>query len=1134
MSAIEDANRHQLTASDPAVSSFVAASAGSGKTKLLTDRLLRLMLAGTAPEKILCLTYTKAAAAEMRIRLNKRLGEWVAMPREDLSAKLRALSVKPDEATLALARKLFADVLDLPGGMRIETIHAFCQSLLRRFPLEARLSPHFTVADDEAAGRRLREARERVLASPMARGAVGTLAAEIDEQRFADLSGKFVGDVRSEFLKQPQNAMAALLRAALAVEDEDEAALLHAFVSPPREEMLRDALRKVAERGTPTGQNWAYTGLDWLAMVSEQRVANRAPWLETLFTQKGTVLTLSKHFGKALEAEKLSIKDEIKKEAERILDIQDRLKLIRLMSINQALLEVFTPVALAERTAKAIASELSYNDLINQTSELLINPGAAWVLYKLDGGIEHLLLDEVQDTAPAQWEIANAIAAEFFAGAGAREEPRSIFAVGDPKQSIFSFQGADLRSFGFYREKFKASAVSAGRGWLDGALSVSFRSTAPVLELTDAVFAEGFARGGVIEPGETLRHGVSRIGQAGRAMLWPLMETAEAAEIPDWDLPDDYQNAESSIAILARKLGDYIQERLTQPLPTKNRQARPGDFLILVRSRGAIVGAITSELKSRGIDVAGLDRMVLPEQPAVSDMLALCDALLLPEDDLAFAQFLVSPLGGLADESLMELAMNRPGSLVGALYARADERAEWRASKEFYEALRARADFDTPFALLADALGVLGGRARLLSRFGPEAAEPLDEFLAEALQVSTAEPGSLQNFVHGLRNSATAIKREADAGGDEVRIMTVHGAKGLQAPIVIMPDTVSLPQAETGLLWMDVPQYGVKLPLFCPRAELRPNVLAQVQADQRRAQIEEYNRLLYVALTRAEDEILICGAAGHRAIPSECWYEAVKAGFTRLPARREENGGLVHDCPQDAPPDGVSEAREKQTAIPPAWAGSAPDWRAAPAPKEQAGPERIVPSRVTEEASRAALAVSPLAGPQAPAARRAAAMARGTAVHALLQHLPNLPDSAREGAALAYLSTQPALAAEAGEICVSVLKIMHDPALEPLFGPGSGAEMPLAGIVSGREVGGVADRVYAGPEEIIVADYKTDRNPPLDPSGIPEKYLLQLAAYRGVLRQIHPRKPVRCVLIWTARAAAMAVPDILLDKAGLA
>lgn len=791
------------------------------------------------------------------------------------------------------------------------------------------------------------------------------------------------------------------------------------------------------------------------------------------------------------------------------------------------------PIALADQQAKGREAELSYADLIEQTSKLLIDPGADWVLYKLDGGIEHLLLDEVQDTAPEQWKIANAIAAEFFAGVGAQGAGRSIFAVGDPKQSIFSFQGADLKSFEKYRAKFKDSADSAGQHWHDGALSVSFRSTAPVLELTDAVFAEGFSRQGVVNPGDVLKHGVSRRGQGGRATLWPLTENTEPPEIPAWDTPDDYQQAESSVALLARKLGLYIAERLTHMLPAKNRLARPGDVLILVRSRGAIVGALTSELKARGIEVAGLDRMILPDQPVVADMLALCDVLLLPEDDLAFAQFLVSPLGGLSDESLMALAINRKGSLMQALYSRVDEREEWHEAQSFYEALRKRVDFASPFALLSEALGVLGGRAKLLRRFGAEALEPLDELLSEALNYTQKEPASLQNFVQHLRLSGQAIKRETEAGGNEVRIMTVHGAKGLQAPIVILPDTVSLPRAETGLLWVDDPQAEIKVPIFCPRGELQTDALTQYQERLKGDQTEEYNRLLYVALTRAEDEILVCGAKGRREIPDICWYEAVKSGFSRLDVQKQQDDSLVYACPQTMKPDGDAKILVKTIADLPDWVGCAPDWRASPPVKDQTTPERITPSRAVEEKVRSALAVSPLDGDQTPIRNRLAAMARGTAVHALLQHLPDLPAASQEQAALTYLAAQPALASEAVHICASVLKILHDPTLKPLFGPGSVAEIPLVAVVAGREVSGEADRVFTGPEEIIVADYKTDKNPPLEAALIPEKYLFQLAAYRAVLQQIYPSQTIRCVLIWTDAAVAVTVPDTLLDKAGL-
>lgn len=1132
MTAIDIANAEQRAASDPRVSAFVAASAGSGKTKLLTDRLLRLMLGGTAPDKILCLTYTKAAAAEMRIRLNKRLGEWVVMDEPSLHAALHGLDVLANEKTIALARKLFADVLDLPGGMRIETIHAFCQSLLRRFPLEAKLSPHFEVADDDSAALRLREAREAALAKPEARDAVHILAAETDEKSFADITRDFCNEA-AEFLRQhTPGAIATMQRAAIGAGEESAEEIFAAAVLLPREAELRTALLAIAQDGNASGQKFAYKLLDWLAKPAEERIRFWDDWIDGNCTAKGEPRSLRGFCGKKLAASEDSLKDEIGKECERILAVQEKLKAARLAALNAAAIALLAPIAAQDHGSKTLAAQLSYGDLISRTGQLLIDPGAAWVLYKLDGGLEHLLLDEVQDTAPAQWEIANALAGEFFAGQGARDAQRSIFSVGDPKQSIFSFQGADLRSFDAYREKFKAKAIGGGANWLDGKLSVSFRSTAPVLELTDAVFAEGFAQDGVCAPGKQLQHEVSRTGQAGRAILWPLTKPRDAASLPAWALPEDYESAQSSTALLAEQVADWVRARLGTPLPSRNREARPGDFLILVRRRDGLVTAITAALKSRGIEVAGLDRMVLTAQTGVSDLLALCDALLLPDDDLAFGQFLASPLGGLSDESLMDLALNRRTSLVAALYARAAERPDWAAAKAFFEALRAQADFLSPFALLSEALGPLGGRAKLLRRLGAEAAEPIDEFLAEALQFTQTEPGAMQNFVFQLRQSGASIKRESEAGSDEVRIMTVHGAKGLQAPVVILPDTTALPKADKKLFWLDVPQQGIQAPIFCPRSGLRASAVAQAAAADAAAAREEYNRLLYVALTRAEDEILICGAEGRRKPPETCWYEAVHSGFARLPTR-EENGVLIHESLQTAPPDRITPPSVAHTgAALPSWTGTAPDWRAAPPHKEMTKPERIVPSRGVDDEPRRVLASSPLGVERAASrAARALALEKGLAVHALLQHLPDLPPPARREAALRYLAAQPALAGSAASVAESVLSILNAPDLAPLFAPGAQAELPLAGVVGNVEIGGIVDRLAVTETEILLADYKTDRAPPTSPEGIPPKYIIQLAAYRAILQQIHPGRPVRCLLIWTETATAMNVPNPLLDAA---
>ncbi len=1132
MTAIDIANAQQRAASNPRVSAFVAASAGSGKTKLLTDRLLRLMLGGAAPEKILCLTYTKAAAAEMRIRLNKRLGDWVVWPPARLDAALRDLDVPVNATTRARARRLFADVLDLPGGMRIETIHAFCQSLLRRFPLEARLSPHFEVADDEGFLQRLREARETVLAAPDLRDAIFALAAETNEADFATLTKNFCESDAQSWQGTPPHTLAALQRKALGLTNETPEALLAQAATPPREDELRAGLRQLAEQGNQSGKNWALACLDWLALPPDARKAAWESWADLHFTTAGTPKTLHNFFGKKLTAEEPRIRETITLECQRIARVQDRLRAVQLADLNAHLAHLLAPIAAREREGKEGAAQLSYGDLISRTGDLLIDPGAAWVLFKLDGGIEHLLLDEVQDTAPAQWDIANAIAAEFFAGDGAQDTARSIFAVGDAKQSIFSFQGADLKSFGKYRDIFKSKALGARQTWLDGELSVSFRSSAPVLELTDAVFAAGPARAGVCAPDDALAHDVSRIGQAGRVTLWPATEPRAPTAVPAWDLPEDYERVESANAVLARDLAHFIAARLQAPLPSRGRLARPGDFLILVRRRNALVGAMTSALKQQGIPVAGRDRMVLTAQTAVSDLLALCDALLLPEDDLAFAHYLASPLGGLSDDSLMALALGRKRSLAATLQARAPERADWLAAWQFFDALRARADFLTPYALLAEALGPLGGRARLLRRLGAEAAEPIDELCAEALAFAQTEPGALQSFVARLRQSGASIRRESENTADEVRIMTVHGAKGLQAPIVILPDTTGLPDMSNQLFRLSVPGHEAPIPIFCPRTEMRPSQIAAAARAERDAAMAEYNRLLYVALTRAEDECLICGTLQSGKLPEESWYETVRAGFARLGAHADEQGALIHECAQTAAPDRASTTAAPPAVSLPAWAGQAPDWQATPLARETQKPERIAPSRGTEDPARQALAASPLEPDQtARRAARAAAMARGVAVHALLQHLPDIPRQDQAQAALRYLMAHPDLAPDATSIRDSALRILHDPALAPLFGPGSRAEVPLAGVVGDVEIGGLADRLAITPEGIWLADYKTDRSPPAEISAIPAAYIAQLAAYRAILRQIHPHLPLTCLLIWTTTATAMSVPGALLDGA---
>jgi ATP-dependent helicase/nuclease subunit A len=1138
--AHQRANREQLTASDPAISAFVAASAGSGKTKLLTDRLLRLMLSGAAPERIQCLTFTKAAAAEMAVRLQKTLGRWVTLPPQKLAEDLARLHVDPTDEACRTARALFAKVLDLPGGMRIGTIHAFSQSLLRRFPLEAAISPHFQLVDDRDAENALTEAREDMLANagtPTMRAALRTLAGLTKAEDFGNLVKALQSDRRR---LQDSLALGPDLepaqRRVLGVTATDTHSLMEGAAQWLGEGALRDAARKVLGNSPATVKARAAAMLDWLAQDSDHRQENWSDWTALFLKKEGDPFAPSTLVGKAF-ASTPNVIDRYLEEADRILKVKDARRAIRLAAASGALATLAGPVAHGYAARKEEAGLLDYDDLIDRTRTLLFDPGAAWVLYKLDGGLDHLLLDEVQDTAPQQWRIAHALTEEFFAGAGARDRTRTVFAVGDRKQSIYSFQGADTAEFDRAHDELARRVRASGQEFRDVGLDVSFRSTAAVLALVDAVFADPLASPGVVGPGETLTHYANRAGHAGLVELWPLAPQPDPAPHRPWTIPEQNQSQTSARQLLADTLADWIRDQTngTTLLESKGRPLTPGDVLILVRRRDEFARALVRALKTRGVPVAGLDRMVLTDQPAVQDLMALGDALLLPSDDLTFACLLTSPLGGLTDDDLSDLAIDRPGTLWDALRDRADERRSWRRAADFFTQLLARVDYAPPYALFAEALGPLSGRARLFARLGPEAAEPVDELLNAALTYASRHPPSLQGFLHWLRQSGAEVKREAEAAGNLVRIMTVHGAKGLQAPLVIVPDTSGLPKDDGSIVWADDARTGRTVPLWAPRREFRCEALDRLRAAGRQRQMEEHNRLLYVALTRAEDRLLVCGWRGAHAPKDECWHSVVRRGFEAAGAEAEPFGPWEGEVlrlrtPQTLlaqSPAGIALA--KPDAELPAWIGTAPDWTPAPPPPEPPRPVPLAPSRPEGvELGAVPPAESPLAERDADGSR----FRRGQLIHSLLQHLPSLAADERREAAIRFLDKpgHGLSIGEAGRVADEVLAVMAHPDLAPIFGADSRAEVPLTGVVGDAVVGGLVDRLMVLPDRVLVADFKTNRRPPGRVEDTPVMYLRQMASYRAMLRAIFPGRAVLCALIWTREARVAILPDDKLDS----
>jgi len=1113
----------QHAAADPSVSAWVSASAGSGKTKLLTDRLLRLMLLpGADPAAILCLTFTRAAAAEMATRLAARLGEWASADDAALAGKLTELTRRPpDRAMLDRARGLFARVLDLPGGMRIQTIHAFCQTLLRRFPLEAAISPHFGLVEDREAAALKREAREATLGAEAAEDAAALLAPLVSADGFADVlqliadrGGRFAAALRRH---GGVAGLVAALRGAIGEAEDEDAILATACASVP-DDLTRCA--GALALGSVPEQEVSARMRAFLEGDAVLRASGWADWCGIFLTDKGEK---RKKFGTKKSAAALpDLPALMEAEANRVLAVRARIRNARLAAASTALVALAAPYADDYETRKQRLAALDYDDLIRASVDLLAQPEiGGWILFKLDGGLDHLLIDEAQDTAPAQWRVAELLTADFFTGAGQHDRPRSVFAVGDPKQSIYGFQGADPAAFAQYGDSFaaRARAIDAD-GFRNVPLNVSFRSAPTVLSLVDAVFAPDPVRAGVSP--DPVIHRADREAAPGCVELWPLAPREAAPDAAPWDPPAARVVLRDAAARLADAIAGRIRTWLDTGERVRGRPMRPGDILILVRSRHGFVRRLVRALKTAAVPVAGLDRLTLTAELPVRDLIALIQVLLFPDDDLNLAALLKSPLVGLDEDALMHLALGRTGALRATLAARARERADWAAAEEWLADLLARADFVTPHALLAYVLAERGGRARMLARLGPEAAEPLDELMEAALAYERAHAPSLQGFLAWLEAGEAELKREPGAARDEVRIMTVHGAKGLEAPVVILPATIGSAGRADPVLW------DGGLPFYAPHKDHQGDRYEGALAAARtRAEAEE-RRLLYVALTRAADRLLVCGWEKGRTA-AEDWYGMIAAGFRLLNASEApfdagawcgEAGWTGTALRIAREEDGAAPAVPAAAPVPPM-----PAHLRTPPPPEETPPRPLSPSR-----DPAAPATLPPGGVLDPNGAR---FRRGRLIHALLQHLPGLPPDTRAAAAARYLSApgHGLGPGDAEEIAAEVLRLLDDPVFAPLFAPDALAEAPLAALLpGGRPVLGQADRIAVTAADVLVADFKTNRPPPARVADVAPLYLRQMAAYRAVLRQVWPDRTVRCALVWTHAPRLMELPDALLDR----
>ncbi|OAN67629.1 double-strand break repair helicase AddA [Sulfitobacter sp. EhC04] len=1104
----DDATRAQIDAARPDASTWLAANAGSGKTRVLTDRVARLLLAGVQPDQILCLTYTKAAASEMQNRLFRRLGEWAMLQGDDLRGAMAKLGIEAELSPedLRKARTLFALAIETPGGLKIQTIHSFCASLLRRFPLEAGVSPQFKEVEDRAADLLRAEIVDQ-MASDSAAEHIAQVARFYTGEDFAGLTRRIVG-MREQFqgevsresllslLDQPPDLTWERIEASVFLGGEQALfadIIPHLLAKGGNDTKAGEALQKIE-------------AFDLAALPALENVlltkSGESPFSAKIgsFPTKATQSVIAAQMP-ALES--LMLRVEAARPARLALELAER----------SAVLHRFADVFLARyENAKQLRGWLDFDDLIDKARALLNDPAvAAWVLYRIDGGIDHILVDEAQDTSPRQWDVIEKLADEFNSGDGARPDvDRTLFVVGDKKQSIYSFQGADPREFDRKGSSFEDAFTATGKVFQHRSLDYSFRSSSAILRLVDTAFDPRQAFG-FDNPTE---HLAFKHALPGRVDLWPVVEKAEADEEREWTDPVDRRSARHHTVVLAEKIAARILEltRDAHFIPDDKdgqyfrRRIQPGDFLILVQRRSALFSEIIRACKAAGLAIAGADRLKVGAELAVKDLGALLSFLATPDDSLSLATALKSPIFGWSEQALFDLAHRRnEPSLWQALRKRTQDHPD---TISVLRDLRAQVDFLRPYDLIERILTRHGGRKLLLSRLGPEAEDGINAMLTQALAYERNEIPSLTGFIEWMQTDDLEIKRQIDSASNQVRVMTVHGAKGLEAPIVILPDT-----GQRNITIRDEIIALDGVPIWKPTAGDMPQTISTAIEAMKSAQFDERLRLLYVAMTRAEKWLMVA-AAGDLPKDGSSWYQIIGSALSHINAvpagadgtlRFEEGdwGGLeTVSMPQSGQSKAVAHPAllqgigifEHPTMV---WS-----------PSDMGGAKVLLGEG---------------------GADKDAALSYGVLVHSMLERLADLPPDSRTAAAAPLASGFDPLLQDAA--LTEALAVLNDDALAPVFASGTMAEVQLTAPIGDARFNGIIDRLILTPGKALIVDYKTNRIVPQSAEDCPEGILRQMGAYVRMLAAVYPEHEIETAILWTATRKLMLLPNNIVTSA---
>lgn len=1100
------ATPQQRLASNPQHTVWVTANAGSGKTHVLVERVARLLLSGAEPAAILCITYTKAAAAEMSSRLFQRLSKWTFVSDADLMSELAELCEEiPDIEMMSKARRLFARALETPGGLKIQTIHAFCEKLLQQFPVEAGMAPGFRVMNDRDSEAQLAGAISEVLKNvdsaknPVLAEAFANVISYLSSNSFESLIKQFLSNAkgfRNIFSTDlDQAGFSLILKSSLALP-------------------LDTTLESIAAELCTVDVAIYLHHVEILSTIKIHGKHDTARHLKHIalepsnFDKFRTLFLTAKHEPRASLISTGTTKaypataEFLEGEKQRVVDLLYRYDLLLRIEATCSLFAIAKSTHTQIEHKKRYLGHYDFDDLISRTNALLSSSRAAqWVLYKLDAGLKHVLVDEAQDTSPAQWKIISALVEEFFAGqAGLQPADRTMFVVGDRKQSIYSFQGADIHALAKSRAELSTKITGAGKILSKVDLDISYRSTPDVLAVVDKVFPPSQpARLGFDMDDQTENpHQSNRLAEKGHFELWPLIETDESdVEEKPWDAPVDQEPSRSPRRLLARQIAEILKSWIgKRELVSRARMIQPDDIIILLQSRGPLFSMLISELRKLGVPVAGADRLNLRESLIVQDMLILLQWLLIPQDDYALACILKGPLldRAIAEDDLIKIAVGRGTlSLWSRIQSKPDENVALLLE------LQKQILVMGPYEFFANILN--RSRLSIVKRLGTEAIDASNAFLDQALAYQLEHGYSLAGFLHWFESSDTNIKREMEQAAGEVRIMTVHGAKGLEANIVFLADAASVPaggRSEPTLLTAPDSSGAAGVPLWVLGNLTEAPILKNWKEQAKRKAQAERNRLLYVAMTRACDELYVCGVKGKKKIEAESWYATIDAAV------------------ESAEPTNVGTSQAETTQQPSLKLThpktELPVWALRNAAKEAGKSIYSLTGLVAKHKAKEA-ALNPKS------------QRRGIAIHALLHEL-SIMDSTRQ---LTYAKNWAKRLDLAESEAIGLLTQITSPELSPFFGPNSHSEAELRGTLSdGREVSGRVDRLNIEEDQILVLDYKSDR---FIPESIDKThpYVHQMALYSALLEQAYPSRKIKAALLWTQSAKLMWIePDFLI------